>query len=80
MENEIGELYRTNRALYEQKAKLYTWKYAMTDFVTFDDQTTLDKYFKAMTSDLEETGVLDEDETGEEFEAEVEVVAEEADD
>lgn len=60
MENEIGELYRTNRALYEQRAKLYTWKYAMADFLTFDDQTTLDKYFKAMTSEAADAEEADE--------------------
>ena len=62
MENRIGELYRTNRALYEQKARLYTWKYAMADYVTFDDHTRLDKYLRAMTSDSEQTDGQDDDE------------------
>jgi ubiquitin-protein ligase len=48
MENEIGHLYKTNRELYEKKAKLYTLKYAMSDFLIFDNQYDLEEYFNSM--------------------------------
>jgi ubiquitin-protein ligase len=37
MENEIGHLYRTNRTQYDLNAKIYTWKYAMTDYISFSN-------------------------------------------
>ena len=36
MEEEIGELYNTNIVMYEKKAKFYTWKYAMNDYIEFN--------------------------------------------
>lgn len=48
MENEIGDLYRTNRDLYERNAKLYTRKYAMTDFILFENTINLSKLFNGM--------------------------------
>ena len=39
MEKEIGDLYDSNRELYEKNAKTYTLKYAMTDFIMFDNQS-----------------------------------------
>ena len=39
MEKEIGELYNTNRELYEKNAKTFTLKYAMTDFLMFDEHS-----------------------------------------
>lgn len=63
MENEIGDLYRTNRDLYERNAKLYTRKYAMTDFILFENTINLSKLFNGM---LEEHKC---DENGEENES-----------
>ena len=48
MENEIGDLYRTNRDLYERNAKMYTRKYAMTDFILFESTINLSKLFNDM--------------------------------
>jgi hypothetical protein len=48
MENEIGDLYRTNRDLYERNAKLYTRKYAMTDFILFENTINFSKLFNGM--------------------------------
>ena len=39
MEKEIGDLYNSNRDLYDKNAKTCTLKYAMTDFVIFDNQS-----------------------------------------
>jgi ubiquitin-protein ligase len=36
MENDIGDLYNSNRILYEKRAKFYTWKYAMNDYIEFN--------------------------------------------
>ena len=36
MEQEIGRLYKTNREQYERNARIYTWKYAMTDYISFN--------------------------------------------
>lgn len=46
MEQEIGQLYRQNRDLYESNAKIYTWKYAISDFANFSNQVNLDEYFE----------------------------------
>jgi len=37
MEQEIGRLYKSNRELYEKNARIYTWKYAMTDYMNFNE-------------------------------------------
>lgn len=37
MEKQIGRLYTQNRESYERRARYYTWKYAMSDYVQFDD-------------------------------------------
>lgn len=60
MENEIGRLYRTDRSLYEQNAKIYTWKYAMSDFLAFDTHLELNKYFQALTTTVDETNEASE--------------------
>lgn len=36
MENEISYVYNTNRSLYEKIARLYTWQYAMNDYMEFN--------------------------------------------
>jgi ubiquitin-protein ligase len=36
MEKDIGDLYNTNIVMYEKRAKYYTWKYAMNDFLEFN--------------------------------------------
>ena len=41
MEKDIGDLYNTNRELYEMRAKTYTLKYAMTDYLVFNSQTSI---------------------------------------
>jgi hypothetical protein len=51
MEKEIGDLYNSNRELYEKNAKTYTLKYAMTDFIIFDHQSL--KLFNQMNEVLE---------------------------
>lgn len=33
MEKPIGEMYRTQRPLYDNLARFYTWRYAMSDYV-----------------------------------------------
>ena len=33
MNDEIGVLYDKNRDEYEKNARMYTWKYAMSDYV-----------------------------------------------
>lgn len=47
MEKDIGHIYKTNRELYEKYAKIYTWKYAMTDYVLIsNDQFDLIESFE----------------------------------
>ena len=41
MEKDIGDLYNSNRDMYEKRAKTYTLKYAMTDYLIFNDQTSV---------------------------------------
>lgn len=41
MERDIGELYRTNRELFEKYARVCTWKYAMNDYLIFKDNENL---------------------------------------
>ena len=37
MERDIGELYRKNRDLFDKNARLFTWKYAMNDYLFFSN-------------------------------------------
>lgn len=41
METDIGLEYCTNRSLFEYKAKIHTWKYAMSDYILLNKQDNL---------------------------------------
>lgn len=45
MEDEIGRVYNTNREMYERNARFFTWKYAMSDYVQFDDYNQINNHF-----------------------------------
>lgn len=45
MEDEIGHVYNTNREMYERNARFFTWKYAMSDYVQFDEYNQINNHF-----------------------------------